>query len=191
MYFTNSESELARAGSLSSWTQPWGMLGTSAKGDRRRHERKQKCGKTRQGSGAGHGDLLPFSAGFQGRQHLVQMLCPTGLWEVVIAEENQRSSFRFTNTPFLPCGFCTCCTLYLEWSPPSPCNAGASSVRSHFKCHPLRETFPNAPPPPHTGILHFTTLLFLHGPCQRLKLSYVWICLLTLFCASLALKQYW
>lgn len=44
----------------------------SAKRDRRRHERKQKCGKTRQGSGVGHGDLLPFSAGFQGRQHLVQ-----------------------------------------------------------------------------------------------------------------------
>lgn len=28
MYFTNSEIELACAGSLASWTQPWGILGT-------------------------------------------------------------------------------------------------------------------------------------------------------------------
>lgn len=58
----------------------------------------------------GTGDLLPSSVGFQGRQRLVQRLCPTGSWEMEIVEENQGSSFCSRNTLLssLPRGLCIC-----------------------------------------------------------------------------------
>ena len=48
---------------------------------------------------AGHGELLSFSVGIQGRQHLVQNLHPTSSWGIMIVQQEQRSSFCFLNTP--------------------------------------------------------------------------------------------
>lgn len=55
------------------------------KGDTRRHGGKEEVGKL----GWGCGELAPFSAGVRGRQHLVQIFCPTETWQVVPVVENQ------------------------------------------------------------------------------------------------------
>ena len=47
---------------------------------------------------AGHGELLSFSVGIQGRQHLVQSLYPTSSWGIMIVQQEQRSSFCVLNT---------------------------------------------------------------------------------------------
>ena len=47
---------------------------------------------------AGQGELLSFSAGIQGRQHFVQSLYPISSWDIMIVQQEQRSSFCFLNT---------------------------------------------------------------------------------------------